>query len=124
MSEFSRDERLAELIGELVEQERQGQSPDVEQVARQHPDLAADLRELWTTAMIAEDVASFSDLLADPGQTAAHDDAVDEGPADGGVLRQGTPLVPQQFGDYELLEEIGRGGMGLVCKARQLSLGR
>ena len=63
MSQFTRDERLAELIGELVEQERLGQSPDVEQVARQHPDLAADLRELWTTAMIAEDVASFSDLL-------------------------------------------------------------
>jgi serine/threonine-protein kinase len=98
-----RDERLARLLADLSDQDRCGLAPDVEACAREHPDLADELRGLWALAQITDAFAQ-SPCEAEPPQE--------------------PPPPPRSFGDYELLEEIGRGGMGVVFRARQKSLDR
>ena len=60
-----------------------------------------------------------------PGQSVLESAATglhDSSPATAIAPEAGVRL--KYFGDYELLEEIARGGMGVVWKARQTSLNR
>jgi serine/threonine-protein kinase len=111
LSQEDRDARLARYLADLTEQTRQGQEADVEAIARAQPDIAVELRELWAAAQFAEVFTPRKD--EGKRQKNEKEDPHCLPSLDGKV-----------FGDFELIGEIGRGGMGIVYKAWQKSLNR
>jgi serine/threonine-protein kinase len=104
----SREQRVDEAVAAYLAAEDQGSAPDRQEYLARYPDLQPELEQ----------------FLADHDGVrqgmARHDDA-----ATGTYT--GTSPNPdlgelRWLGDYELIEEIGRGGMGVVFKARHRRL--
>lgn len=108
----SHDELLVSLLDRVLASSRGGSRQALESIIQEHPELGPELRELWATMQIAEDLASVSALFDADSEESEPSTA----PA--------NPYLPQDCGDYELLGELGRGGMGVVYRARQKSLDR
>ena len=92
---LSRDERLADVLDEYLRMRRSGTAPSHAELIAAHADLASELRECLPSV----------DFL----------DASDERP---------DPELIESLAEFEIIETIGRGGMGIVYRARQKSLDR
>jgi tetratricopeptide (TPR) repeat protein len=103
-----RSEEAFLIFGQVVEAVesalRAGTRPDVEALVAPHPELAEDLRQL---------VAAW-ELVQQLARGAGPAPANGPGPAD----------PPGCLGDFRIVRELGRGGMGVVYEAVQLSLNR
>ncbi|HEY7309958.1 MAG TPA: serine/threonine-protein kinase [Gemmataceae bacterium] len=97
---------LDELIAEITDKLHAGETVDVETYAAAHPDQAEELRRLLPALEMLAVAASS------PGSEAASAEERREPPLRG------------ELGDFRLLREVGRGGMGVVYEAEQISLRR
>jgi WD40 repeat protein/serine/threonine protein kinase len=103
------DEVLADWVAELVERLEGGDRVDLDALAEAHPDEAEELRRILPTI---RRMASFGRAVTcDPGPVEA-------------TSRPGPEPGLGTLGDFRLLREVGRGGMGLVYEAEQISLQR
>jgi hypothetical protein len=90
---------VEELAEEFLERQRQGQRPTVAEYLERYLHLADEIRAFFPTLGLIE---QFKPRSGDQTGSAA-------------VPEPSAPL--EQLGDYRILREIGRGGMGIVYEA-------
>jgi serine/threonine protein kinase len=104
VSNLSADPRFADLIEELTEKLQSGQPVDFEACLREHPEYADQIRQLLPALRMLADVSRSG------------------GPT--GILTNADDPTSGVLGDFRLIREVGRGGMGVVYEAEQISLKR
>ena len=96
-----REQRLADVLSNAADAVCRGDLTDLHSMYQEHPDLETDLRRLFGT-MLVTDTAGAS---LDEGITSTESQG-----------RWRSLQLPVVIGDYRLEDEIGRGGMGVVCR--------
>ena len=105
-------DQVLNLAEEFLDRYRKGERPSIVEYVNRHPHLAEEIREVFPTMAMMENIAIDNSLPR--ART----------PARSGRQGHTAELGVKQLGDYRIIREAGRGGMGIVYEAEQISLGR
>jgi hypothetical protein len=119
-----REQRFQEALVACLDRVEAGMPLTQEELSSRYPEFAAELSEFVANRehldQLAAPLRQAAQVRTERCPTNDLDGTAAEKAAD--EREVGTKL--RYFGDYELLQEIARGGMGIVYRARQVSLNR